>query len=76
MMLRILEIETELGAIYTFPDMACDTVKLLVQDLKKGTTASNISFVNVSGAALVLPFRIVKEIRMGKEIVWANTSVA
>lgn len=66
--MQTCEIETRLGAKYVFPDMT-DKIHLPVgAGLDVGK--SSITLVNTSGAALVLPFRIVKTIRLDGTVIW------
>lgn len=60
-----VEIETILGAVYVFPDVALEEVDTMMKHFHE---ASSVTLVSVSRACLVLPPRIVKVVRVdGKE---------
>lgn len=65
--LTVIEFETILGAIYSFPDVDLDELEHMLLHF---TNESNVTLVNVSRACLVIPPRIVKLIRIGGEERW------
>lgn len=70
--LVIIEIDTTQGSRYVFPDMPWDVLSVLVQnDTLLGF--SQLSLVNQSGAALVIPTRIIRTIRVNGEVKWVSS---
>jgi len=77
--LQVLTVETKDGSIYKFPDMNMDEFVLMF-----GARASTetITLVNASNALLMMPIRIIKEVRAsdnsawGEEVLWKSDSGA
>lgn len=68
-----LGLETRLEAKYTFPDMPRgELTRLLASDFSDAAKTGSLTLVNVSGAALVIPFRIVKKILIDGEERWVS----
>lgn len=63
-----VEIETTLGALYVFPDMPRSVLEASFRSGK--WDEGQLTLVNVSGAALVMPNRIVKELRYEGQVHW------
>jgi hypothetical protein len=62
-----VEIETHLGALYTFPDVPAATLETFLTH-SAWEQINNVVLVNVSGASLAVPLRVVRVIRVaGKE---------
>jgi len=63
-----VSIETVLGARYEFPDVS----RRVVEDVITNELAlvGNLTLVNVSHAALVLPVRIIKILAINGEVKW------
>jgi hypothetical protein len=60
-------------AEYVFPDMVIDELrKVLPETGRFQETMPSLMMVNVSTAVLSLPFRIIKEVRVGDEVLWAS----
>lgn len=72
-MLRNCTIETRLGAVYVFPDMATEVDVPVGSGLNSSET--NLTMINVSGACLVLPWRIIKQIKMDEQVIWTGPEV-
>jgi len=68
--LKTIEIETHLGSIYRLPDYLG---KIWVP-AGSGTGINDSTFVvvNISGAALTIPFRIIKTIKVDGELLWTG----
>ena len=64
-----VKIETQLGAIYEFPDMALATMEALIASETLHGFAQ-VSLVNQSGSCLVVPARIINTISIDGEIKW------
>lgn len=64
-------IETKTGARYSFPDMSRDEVFKVLGPQLLG--ASNLTLVNISGACLTLPMRIISAIAIDDEVTWRAT---
>jgi hypothetical protein len=61
-----------MGAQYVFPDMDGPAVKAVIPE--SGRILANqpsLMLTNVSLAVLLVPFRIIKTIHVGEELVWA-----
>jgi hypothetical protein len=72
-MLKDLEIETRLGKLYKFPDVA-EGVRLPVgSGLDENTT--QLTVTNVSGACLVIPFRIIAKLWFNGSLVWEGPNL-
>lgn len=56
-----IEVETHLGALYRFPDMPRSMIKVALEDSDWWKNGSVI-LVNISGAVINIPARIVKTI--------------
>lgn len=77
--LQVLTVETKDGSIYKFPDVNMDEFVLMF-----GARASTetITLVNASNALLMMPIRIIKEVRAsdnsvwGEEVLWKSDSGA
>lgn len=62
---------THEGAEYVFPDMVIDELrKVLPETGRFKETMPSLMMVNVSTAVLTLPFRVIKEIRVGDDVLW------
>jgi len=69
--LVLVEVETALGAVYSFPDMSMKSLEAVVPP--SGRVPESITFLmfyNYSGAMLSVPIRLVKEVRVGEKILW------
>ena len=63
---------TREGAEYTFPDMVVGELKLVLPETGRfKDTMPSLMMVNVSMSVLTIPFRVIKEIRVGDEVLWA-----
>lgn len=68
-----VEIETHQGSKYVFPDMKWESLAFaLPPSGRVPESMSVLTLCNYSGACLTLPFRIVKEVRVGKAILWSS----
>ncbi len=68
----VITVVTKMGAEYKFPDMSEGEVRKALPE--SGRVPSNqpaIMMVNVSGSVMSVLFQIVKEVRIGEEVVWA-----
>lgn len=70
---RLVEVvvTTKEGARYTFPDMSEDDMRKVLPE--SGRVLSNmpsLMMVNVSVAVLTIPFRIIKTVEVGGEVLW------
>ncbi len=74
--LQSVTITTKQGSVYSFPDVDMTEFKLAF----KTSNLSSLTLVNASGAALVLPMRIVKQVTVtddsayGEEILWTAST--
>ncbi len=68
MTLRDLEIETRLGSKYLFPDVA-EGIRLPT-GAGLDSSMTQLTVTNASGACLVVPYRIIKLIRIDGTIMW------
>lgn len=73
MSLSSVILETELGATYVFPDVVKAVATNFAESFKP---TGNVTLVNVSGACLVLPSRLVVKITVGEEVLWKAASLA
>ena len=67
--LVVVEVETKLGARYVFPDMPWDVLSELCRN-NAILGFSQLSLVNQSGAAFIIPTRIIKSIKANGEVTW------
>lgn len=70
--LAVITVITKMGAEYKFPDMSEGEVRKAMPE--SGRIPANqpaLMMMNVSHAVLTLMFSIVKEVRIGEEVVWA-----
>ncbi len=70
---RLVEVvvTTKEGARYAFPDMSEDDMRKVLPE--SGRVLSNmpsLMMVNVSVAVLTIPFRIIKTVEVGGEVLW------
>jgi hypothetical protein len=72
-MLQTCVIETRLGALYRFPDFEGPLEIPKGAGLSKALT--QLTIVNISGSCLVLPWRIIKTIKLDEEVVWTGPEV-
>jgi hypothetical protein len=69
--LETVRVVTHLGAEYTFPDISASGVKAVMPESGRIPADSpSLMMLNVSGSVLVVPFRVVKEVRCGEEVLW------
>lgn len=62
-------VETELGAVYEFPDVHWRTLWVILRsDTMQGFT--QLSLVNLSQACMVIPVRIIKRVRINGDTYW------
>jgi hypothetical protein len=62
---------TKEGAEYVFPDMSVDELKKVLPESGRVLESMPIlMMMNASMAVLNLPFRIVKQVRAGEEVLW------
>lgn len=62
---------TKESAEYTFPDMdGAELRKVLPESRRVLADMPSLSMVNVSGSVLIIPFRIIKHIYIGEDLVW------
>lgn len=66
--LQTVVVETLEGDLYRFPSMPSDMIKTAARS--KSPSVTSLTLVNVSGATLVLPWRIVRRLVVGEEEVW------
>lgn len=67
--LMVIEFETTLGALYSFPDVNLDDIEAM---LKHFNHEQQVTLVNVSRACMVIPSRVVKTIRVGGVERWTK----
>lgn len=69
----ILRIVTSMDAVYTFPDINAEEVKrVLPESGRIPANQPSLMLLNASLATLLVPFRIVKEVTIDEELVWAS----
>jgi hypothetical protein len=75
--LQSVIVTTKQGSVYSFPDVDMAEFKLA---FGAHNNLANLTLVNASGAALVLPMRIVKQVTVtddsayGEEILWTAST--
>lgn len=75
--LQVITIETKDGSVYKFPDV--DMKEFVLMFGAKAATET-LTLVNASNALLMLPIRIIKEVRatdaspFGEEVLWTSSS--
>jgi hypothetical protein len=68
-----VEVETTQGSKYVFPDMSLENMKkVLPSSGRIPESVTFLMFYNYSGSVLSIPFRIVKEVRVGGTILWKS----
>jgi hypothetical protein len=72
-MLKICEIETRLGAVYRFPDV--DGEVYVPKGAGLNAAVTGFTIINASGACLVIPWRIIRQIRLDNEVIWTGPEV-
>jgi hypothetical protein len=76
--LQVVIVETKDGSVYKFPDVDMPDFRLMFG--AKANTET-LTLINASNALLMLPIRIVKEVRAtdvsscGEEVLWTSSSV-
>lgn len=68
--LKVLEIETHMGSIYRLPDFLGEVPVPAGSGV--GKDDSTFVAVNLSGAALTVPFRIIKTIMVDGAAIWTG----
>jgi hypothetical protein len=70
--LESVVVTTKTGAIYRFPDMPRDELeRVLPESGRINSSMPALMMVNASVSVLTIPFRIIKTIRVGEEVLWA-----
>ena len=69
-----VDLRTLLGKRYLFPDMPKDEIDMVVDHARHGDACQTLTVHNVSGAVMVMPWRIVSSIRYNGEVVWTRQS--
>lgn len=67
-----VRILTRTGALYEFPDMSSDAMEKLLEARPSGWR--DLTLTNVSGACMVIPFRIIEELLVNGESKWKLTT--
>lgn len=67
----VVGIETKTGSRYTFPDMSRDDLFKVLGPQLLG--AGTLTLVNISGACLTVPLRIISAIAIDDEVAWRST---
>lgn len=71
--LCVVSVTTHMGAEYRFPDMSEAQVReALPESGRIPRDQPALMMVNISHAVLTLMFSLVKEVRLGEEVVWAS----
>ena len=66
-------VETLQGSRYVFPDMNRENVvSVLPPSGRVPESVTFLMFYNYSGSVMSLPIRIVKEVRVGEEVLWTS----
>jgi hypothetical protein len=70
----IVGIETHLGAHYTFPDMERGELQRILPKMndRVPSGSESLCLVNMSLAALAIPFRIIKRVTVDTEEWWIS----
>jgi len=68
--LKLIEIETHLGAVYRFPDVTGDVYVPVGAGIDK--SQSFFTIANISGSGLTIPYRIIKTIKVDGELLWTG----
>ncbi len=61
--LVVVEVETHLGSVYMFPDVPAATLETVLTH-SAWEQIDNVVLVNVSGASLAVPLRVVRVVRV------------
>lgn len=69
MILQTVEVMTTLGAVYRFPDVAHADVDRAMKDMR-GALFGSFTLTNLSGAAIVVPLKIIQQISYGEVVLW------
>lgn len=72
MSLVLLEVTTLLDARYRFPDAKAQDIDEIIAHASRGEECSTLVIHNVSGAVMVLPWRIVRSISCDGEVRWTR----
>lgn len=72
MPLRELKITTTMGAEYRFPDVSLEDPT--VEKMLRRPSGHDIVALNVSGAVLTIPLRIVATVHLGDELLWTRSA--
>jgi len=67
--LQPVEVTTMLGAVYRFPDVSYEDLRRALKDMN-GALFGSFTITNLSGAATVIPLRIMQEVSFGGTVVW------
>ncbi len=68
-----VEVETKQGSRYVYPDVSLDSIKQgLPESGRIPKDVTFLMFYNYSGATLSIPFHIVKEVRVGEDVLWTS----
>lgn len=70
-LLETVTVVTEQGSVYHFPDMSRKSlVEVLPPSGRIPESVTHLMLFNYSSAMLSVPFRIVREVRIGEEVLW------
>lgn len=72
--MKVCKITTRLGATYVFPDVG-DEVEIPI-GAGFSDNSTSLTIVNISGACLVLPWRVIDTIVFGEETIWTAPKVS
>lgn len=68
-----ITIVTKQGSIYSFPDMPLAELKRVLPETGRTPTSSpSLMMVNASGSTLLVEFRIIQNVSVDEEILWAS----
>lgn len=71
--LVVVEVETKQGSKYVYPDVSRESIELgLPESGRVPEDMTFLMFYNYSGSTLSIPFHIVKEVRVGEDVLWKS----
>ena len=68
----LVELATLLGAHYRFPDMPRAEVEMVLHHAESTEDCATLAMHNVSGAVMVLPWKIISQILCDGEVRWSR----
>ncbi len=73
--LSLIEIDTTLGASYSFPEMDGAIFEKILGNEEMWRRLGSLALTNASGACLVVPTRVIQTIKVDNEVRWTASPV-